>query len=252
MNREMKERIDSSQMILIGLGEEIDACRKIKKIEEYQRIEKGTNQKWILPYVMRALLKKHQHEWQPFYEVLSELIYEKNTFLISTCMDGYAHLFWPERSRIVTPCGQYNELQCQEGCHMDLYEVPEEMDIQIAAYMEGTTDESNLIEPKCPYCGKSLVFNNVYAQNYQENGYSKQWSDYTKWLQGTLNRDLTVLEMGVGMDFPTVIRWPFEKTVFFNQKARMYRIHSRLYQITEEIKDRACGICEDPLEFLKK
>ena len=106
--------------------------------------------------------------------------------------------------------------------------------------------------PVCPCCGQPLVFNNVLAENYQENGYLPQWNQYTKWLQGTLNRKLTVFELGVGMKYPTVIRWPFEKTVFFNKKAVMYRVHDRLYQITEELKDKAYCICQNPLDFVKE
>ena len=35
----------------------------------------------------------------------------------------------------------------------------------------------------------------------------------------TVNRPLLVLELGEGFKTPTVIRWPFEKTVRFNKKS---------------------------------
>ena len=54
------------------------------------------------------------------------------------------------------------------------------------------------------------------------------------------------------MTFPTVIRWPFEKVVFFNQKASLVRVHSMLGQVTEEIADRAYGFSRDPKEFMKE
>ena len=77
-----------------------------------------------------------------------------------------------------------------------------------------------------------------------------QWEKYMKWLQGTVNRKLCVLELGVGMLYPTVIRWPFEKVVYFNQKSNIFRIHSKLYQLTEEIKDRGYKIEKKPMDFL--
>ena len=43
------------------------------------------------------------------------------------------------------------------------------------------------------------------------------WETYTKWLQGTLNRNLVILELGVGMELPQLIRFPFEKVAYFNQ-----------------------------------
>ena len=54
------------------------------------------------------------------------------------------------------------------------------------------------------------------------------------------------------MKFPTVIRWPFEKITYFNNKSLLIRVHSRLFQTTEEIKDRSTGIEYNPVEFVKE
>ena len=104
----------------------------------------------------------------------------------------------------------------------------------------------------CPDCGKPLEFNLVETANYNENGYLEKWQKYKLWLQGTVNKKLCVLELGVGMKYPTVIRWPFEKVVYFNQKAELFRVHSKLYQMTEEIKDKGFGICSKPVDFVKE
>ena len=61
-----------------------------------------------------------------------------------------------------------------------------------------------------------------------------------------------LLELGTGMKFPTVIRWPFEKITYFNNKSLLIRVHSRLFQTTEEIKDRSTGIEYNPVEFVKE
>ena len=67
----------------------------------------------------------------------------------------------------------------------------------------------------------------------------------------TMNRELLVWERGVGFKVPTVIRWPFEKTVFFNRKSRMYRVHQTLSQVTEEIKERAVAVAENSVGWIK-
>ena len=90
------------------------------------------------------------------------------------------------------------------------------------------------------------------VSKYAEEGYLKQWDVYTKWLQGTVNKKLCVLELGAGLEYPKIIRFPFEKIVFYNQKAFMYRIHSLIYQLGEEIGNRGIGIKEDPIDFLIK
>lgn len=96
-----------------------------------------------------------------------------------------------------------------------------------------------------------MYFNRIDTPGYKEEGYLPQWEKYTKWLQGTLNRKLCILELGAGMEYPTVIRFPFEKVAYFNQKARFYRVHSRLYQMTAELKEKGVSIQANPEEFLK-
>ncbi len=76
------------------------------------------------------------------------------------------------------------------------------------------------------------------------------WIRYTKWLQGTLNRNLLVLELGVGLLRPGIIRFPFEKITMINQKASLIRIHAHLYQLPKELADRGHSVQENAPHFL--
>lgn len=80
----------------------------------------------------------------------------------------------------------------------------------------------------------------------------EDWNEYLKWLSMTLNKSLIVLELEVSFNKPEVIRFPFEKTVLYNKKARMYRVNSVFYQIPEEISDKAEGIKIDVFDFLNE
>ena len=102
----------------------------------------------------------------------------------------------------------------------------------------------------CSRCGAPFVLNNVYAPNYKEAGYLKQWERYKKWLQGTVNRKLCILELGVGMRFPGMIRFPFEKTVFYNKKASLLRVHPTLCQVPQELEGRGMAVAAEPVQFL--
>lgn len=77
----------------------------------------------------------------------------------------------------------------------------------------------------------------------------EQWNGYMNWLSRTLNRKLVILELGEGFLQPTIIRWPFEKTVAINQKASMFRVHKTFYQIADGIRERATAIKADSVEF---
>lgn len=103
---------------------------------------------------------------------------------------------------------------------------------------------------RCPGCNCGMVLNNVQAALYDERGYLSDWQRYTKWLQGTVNRKLLVLELGVGMEYPGMIRIPFERVVFLNQKAKMYRIHGSLYQLNEKLREKGVEISENAIDWL--
>lgn len=133
------------------------------------------------------------------WESLYRWIKEKDYFIVTTNTDGAIYDSSLDKERITAPCGNINWLQCQTACTKDIWELKEEPD------------------RICSHFGAPLVANTVEAESYIEEGYLPSWNAYTRWLSGTLNRKLVVLELGEGFQTPTVIRWPFEKTVFFNQ-----------------------------------
>ncbi|MDO4268065.1 MAG: hypothetical protein Q4C73_06290 [Eubacteriales bacterium] len=126
--------------------------------------------------------------------------------------------------RIVAPCGNETWRQCSEGCTKDIWE-PGEIPDDI-----------------CPHCGAPLTGNTIKARHYIEEGCLPQWERYTRWLAGTMNREIEVLELGAGFSNPGLIRLPFEKLVYFNRKARLKRVHGALFQVPAELEGRAEGV----------
>lgn len=239
-------KIKEAELILIGLGEEIDLSRQMK-VDEYFLPE---TDKRLIPFFKKCMLDKMQYRNKEMYENLAKCLKDKNYFIVSVSLDGTIRNSSLNKERIVEPCGNYERLQCSERCNSNLYEVPQELLERLKENSQ--EDDKSSVIPLCPHCKKPLVFNNIEAENYVEDGYMKQWTLYKKWLQGTVNKNICILELGVGMKYPTVIRWPFEKVTFFNQKAELFRVHSRLYQMAEEVKDRGYGISQNPEDFLKE
>lgn len=253
--QEIRERIANAQMLLVGIGEELDLYRSVERSGEYQRMREKVKNQELLPFLVSVMVEQQYSERNAFYEELEECLGQKNYFIVSVCRDDAIAHSGLDMGRVVTPCGGFRMLQCPDACDNELYpfeEAAPELKEELRRYLKGEITEEEIHLPSCPHCGRTLVFNSVKADHYVEAGYLTQWALYTKWLQGTLNRELCVLELGVGMSYPTVIRWPFEKTVFINQKAYLYRVHSSLYQITEEVAGKAEGICAQPTEFLKE
>ena len=86
----------------------------------------------------------------------------------------------------------------------------------------------------------------------EEPDNQESWDKYLHWLSFTLNQKLCVLELGVGFAHPQLIRFPFEKTVYFNQKARYIRVSGKFPQLSAEIADRGEAVKEDPVTLFVK
>lgn len=80
----------------------------------------------------------------------------------------------------------------------------------------------------------------------------KQWDFYNKWLSSSLAKKLVIIELGEDFSNPNIIRWPFERIVMINQKAKLYRVHSTFYQIPKEISDRAFACEMNGTQFIKE
>ena len=86
----------------------------------------------------------------------------------------------------------------------------------------------------------------------EEPDNQESWDKYLHWLSFTLNQKLCVLELGVGLAYPQLIRFPFEKTAYFNKKACYIRVSGKFPQLSAEIADRGEAVKEDPVTLFVK
>ena len=254
--QEVREKIEGAELVLVGLGEGFQyGWGALLQDERFQEIERemGDSERyvWIVPFLQKMILRRGREErWDQAYLALKKLLTDKNYFVVSLCIDDYLYGAGLDEKRLVAPCGGFRRMQCDQNCTGELSGIPEETYEAVLQYYRGELPLSDLKEPVCARCGGKLRFNQIGVKRYAQEGYLGQWNVYTKWLQGTVNRKLCVLELGAGMNYPGIVRFPFVKTVYYNQKAFLYRVHPRLYQIGGEIADRSRGIAENPVDFL--
>ncbi len=213
------------------MGDKENSCAKLnRQLADAEKVLVGIGAEWKLSEDAGA---GRIAEVRDGYRRLSALLKDKDYFIVTTLTDGEIWETDLDGARVVAPCGNRRLYQCEKACVREVWAA------------------SPLPEKVCPRCGSPLVENTIQAEHYVEEGYLPQWKAYQTWLAGTLNRKLLVLELGEGFRTPTVIRWPFEKTVFFNQKSRMFRIHEHLYQVSREIGERAVSVAENSLSFIR-
>lgn len=257
----IEKACEEADLILVGIGEKFQYDWDIlQRQERFLQIEAEINvgepsawemYKWIIPFLQKMALDIYPDELLlSAYRNLTQLISGRNYFIISMAMDDYLYRFDIRQDRIVTPCGGLRKMQCDHNCCGEILDVDSTVYDKIKDYYNKGIPLKSLHEPVCTKCGYPVRFNQLGVSTYAEQGYLPQWAQYTKWLQGTVNRKVCVLELGVGLELPNLIRWPFERIVFYNQKAELYRVHPTLYQVGENLEGRGVGICQNPIEFM--
>ena len=247
----MEQKVQEADVLLVGIGEEWN--EDFAEIDKYpmltailQEMEMDSSLEWLIPFLEQLYIQEHIERKREgtriqAYQKLYQLIKDKNYFIVTTCIDSIVGQIGFDKEKIVEPCGSYHRLQCSQGCCAQLYP-SDTFSRQLRETLENQESVLALQIPLCPECGMPLAFNNILrAQYYVQDGYQTQWELYTKWLQLTLNKKLCILELGVGMELPNIIRWPFEKIAYYNRKADFFRVHGTLYQLTEELGGKGKG-----------
>ncbi len=209
----------------------------MEKIKEAQKVLIGIGKEWALRDDEKDIRFCHltdpsQADLKAAYEALYNLIKEKDYYIVTTLTDGAVYEMPFDKNRIVAPCGNIHWRQCSKACTKDIWE------------------ESEVPDDVCPHCKAPLTGNTIKAETYIEEGYLPRWKDYMKWQTGTINRSLVILELGEGFATPTVMRWPFEKIIYFNRKSRLYRINESFYQLPKEAEERGVSVHENSVRWM--
>lgn len=257
------DQIKEADMVLVGIGRELCAenlipkdCEEIrnyykeKGMKGYERLlaaEENADRDWMLEVYYRNYLLTMERV--PYFDDLCKALEEKNYFVITSNRDNLLYKTELKDDRVVVPCGSGEFFQCEKPCEHRIYpSLPGLKDL--ITYYEKTGEYERL---QCPKCGQNFVFNirtDETVGSYLEESYLQMWGKYTKWLQGTINKKVLILELGEGFELPSLFKWPFEKIIFYNHKSHMVRVHEHLYQIGEELRGKAETVAQNSKDFL--
>lgn len=258
----LRMAVDSAEKILIGIGNEwkYDTEASVGKCgfgNVFDAIVGNPDRKWMLPFLEYICMQDFPDDkLKKAYSYLKEFIGKKDCYLISSNCDRYALQGGFDENRCVYPFGSFDFVQSLSG-RSGLIRTSDctEVNFVFRQLRECRDDISILEKIKRPFIDNDEILFNQKDDStpdfrYLEELYSKNWNSYLKWLSGTLNHDTLILELGVNLEYPSVIRWPFEKVAMINNKAYMMRVNEKLYQLTENIKDKAVSVRSNSVEYI--
>ena len=188
----------------------------------------------------------------PLYKDILKLLKDKRTFCLSTNADGQFRKVGYKEEQIFCTQGDYFHIQSQKACHQRTYNAVKlfkQMDqarknCQIPTYMV----------PKCPICGGPMTMNLRCDQYFvQDEAWYQAEKRFGDFLNEALKsqKKLLLLELGVGFNTPTIIRFPFEKLVKENKQVNLIRLNLNEAVIPESIEQQAVGINKDIKQTIK-
>ena len=259
-----KQMIGDADFIIIGAGSGLSSAAGL----EYSGESFETNFKdFIKKYNFTDLysasfydFKTQEEKWAFFakmievnrynktplklYEELYKIAKDKNYFILSTNVDGQFYNSGFDENKIFEVQGDYGYLQCENACHKKLYDNKE----LVHKWIENTKDckiPSELVM-KCPVCGGNMDMNLRKDANFvQDEKWYVQAERYKEFLKEAENKNVVLLEIGVGFNTPGIIRYPFEQMVKANDKIRLIRINKDYPMPMLDIRNKTVSFDEN-------
>ena len=266
----VKNMIKDADYILIGAGSGLSTAAGLKYSgESFERdykefIEKYNfedlysasfynfntqEEKWAFFAKMISLNRFNKYPLK-LYQELFFLVNKKNYFVITTNVDGQFEKAGFEKKRVFEIQGDYAYLQCENACHNKLYYNHN----LVNKWLKNTSDckiPSNLV-PKCQVCHGNMEMNLRKDANFvQDENWYKQARRYEEFIDKAQDKNLLLLEIGVGFNTPVIIRFPFEQMVYNNKNTHLVRINKDYAFASKEVEYKTILFAEDTNKIIE-
>ena len=180
---------------------------------------------------------------RPYSDLLT-IVRDKNYFIITTNVDHQVQKAGFDKKRLFYTQGDYGLFQCSGPCHQKTYDNKEPIRNMLDE-QEGMRIPSELI-PYCPVCRKPMTTNlRIDDRFVQDDGWYDAAHRYEDFLNRHKGMHILFLELGVGMNTPGIIKYPFWRMTTENSKAIYCTINNNRTAIPYEISDRSIVIDAD-------
>lgn len=226
--QEIKTRLKEAQAIVIGAGSGLSAAagftyegERFEKcfpdfIEKYGMTDmysagffpfETQEEKWAY-WSRHIYYNRYDTKAAQTYLDLLGLVKEKNYFVLTTNVDHQFQIAGFDNKRIFATQGDYGYFQCGKACHSKLYDNEAQVRAMVA-HQKNCRIPSFLV-PKCPVCGGNMEVN-LRCDSYfvEDASWHEAAKSYEEFLQMNQGKNTVFLELGVGMNTPGIIKYPF-------------------------------------------
>lgn len=205
---------------------------------------------------------------KPVYNILLDIVKDKNYFVITTNVD---HLFQKsgfDKSRLFYTQGDYGLFQSVNSLIRKTYD-NEQMIMDMMSAQGFIKDDTGIFQvpqdknismqipaeliPKCPDDGSDMTMNLRSDNSFvEDDGWKKASVAYAEFIAKYKNSHILFLELGIGMNTPVIIKFPFWQMTAQNSKAIYICLNYNQAYCPKEIENQSVCINDDIYNILKK
>ena len=178
------------------------------------------------------------------YRDLHKLIKDKDYFVLTTNVDHQFQRAGFDKKRLFYTQGDYGLWQCSKPCHDKTYDNEEAVRV-MSEQQKDMRIPTELI-PKCPVCGAPMKMNLRCDNSFvQDEGWYRAANRYEYFIRRRSNSNILFLELGVGMNTPVIIKYPFWQMTAKNPNSIYTCINKGQAVCPREIKSQSICINAD-------
>jgi NAD-dependent SIR2 family protein deacetylase len=154
-----------------------------------------------------------------------------------------------DKHRLFYTQADYGLWQCSVPCHQKTYDNEETVKAMFEQ-QKNMSVPSELI-PHCPVCGKPMSMNLRADDTFvEDDGWHMAAERYNEFLRRHKGLHILFLELGVGMNTPAIIKYPFWKMTYANPNAVYACLNFGEAYVPDEIAKQSICINADIHEVL--
>ena len=177
------------------------------------------------------------------YEDLLAALQGKNYFVLTTNVDHRFQTAGFDKERLFYTQGDYGLFQCSVPCHSKTYD--NESAVRLMLERQKDMRIPSELIPHCPVCGEPMTLNLRSDDKFVEDeGWHAANTRFEAFLDANRAGKILYLELGVGMNTPGIIKYPFWQLTYANGRARYACVNLDAYA-PPEIADRSLCISVD-------